>query len=142
MARKNLVPLIGNVAVAKLQPHQISAGYSSALASGRRDGKGGLSARTVHHMHRILNQALSWGVRQKIITTNPASLLERRDRPKVERKRMQVYDLGQTVMALDSLRETRMFVPMMIAVLCGLRRGEVAALRWRCIDLKNGGPVG
>ena len=23
-------------------------------------------------------------------------------------------------------------------LLCGLRRGEIAALRWRCIDLVNG----
>src|SRR5665811_1802549 len=36
--------------------------YATALASGRRDGKGGLSRRTVHHMHRVLKQALGQAV--------------------------------------------------------------------------------
>jgi len=30
-----------------------------------------------------------------------------------------------------------MFIPAMVAVLCGLRRGEIAALRWRSVDLVN-----
>jgi integrase len=34
-----------------------------------------------------------------------------------------------------------MFVPVLLAVLCGLRRGEIAALRWGDIDLfRNAGP--
>jgi hypothetical protein len=49
LARKNLVPLLGAVALTKLRPEQISQAYAQALASGRRDGTGGLSARTVTH---------------------------------------------------------------------------------------------
>jgi integrase len=30
-----------------------------------------------------------------------------------------------------------MFIPMLLAVMCGLRRGEVLALRWRHIDLSD-----
>jgi hypothetical protein len=41
IARKNLAPLLGAVVLSKLQPMQISDAYSKALASGRRDGKGG-----------------------------------------------------------------------------------------------------
>ena len=37
---------------------------------------------------------------------------------------------------LDAMRETRMFVPAMLAVLCGLRRGEICALRWEHVDLE------
>ena len=59
IARKNLVPLLGAVALPKLQPMQIASAYTKALASGRRDGAGGLSPRTVLHMHRILRQPYS-----------------------------------------------------------------------------------
>src|SRR5262249_45949705 len=50
LCRKNIAPLLGGLALTKLQPAHISAAYAKALASGRRDGAGGLSARTVTHM--------------------------------------------------------------------------------------------
>jgi integrase len=34
-----------------------------------------------------------------------------------------------------TLRPTRMFIPALLGVLCGLRRGEIVALRWRSVDL-------
>jgi hypothetical protein len=40
IARKNLVPVLGGLMLAKLQPAHISQAYAKALASGRRDGKG------------------------------------------------------------------------------------------------------
>jgi Phage integrase, N-terminal SAM-like domain len=49
IARKNLAPLLGGISLSKLQPAQISDAYANALASGRRDGTGGLAPRTVHH---------------------------------------------------------------------------------------------
>jgi integrase len=39
---------------------------------------------------------------------------------------------------LDSLRGNRMFIPTILAGLCGLRRGEIAALRWRHVDFEAG----
>lgn len=36
------------------------------------------------------------------------------------------------------MRPTRMFTPTILAFLCGLRRGEIAALRWRNVDLVAG----
>src|SRR5262249_47364509 len=50
IARKNLAPLLGALTLTKLQPAHISQAYAKALAGGRRDGQGGLSARTVTHM--------------------------------------------------------------------------------------------
>ena len=135
IARKNLVPLIGGVIVGKLRPVQISTAYSKALASGRRDGTGGLSPRTVHHLHRILKQALGQAVRWELLARNPADAV---DPPKVERNAMQTYDLPQTVALIEHLRPTRLHVPVILAVLCGLRRGEISALRWRSVDLTAG----
>ncbi len=39
---------------------------------------------------------------------------------------------------LEMLRDHRMFIPTVLAGLCGLRRGEIAALRWRHVDLTAG----
>jgi integrase len=132
LARKNVVPLLGAVNLAKLRPAAISAAYSKALTHGRRDGKGGLSPQTVTHMHRILKQALGQAVKWELLNRNPVDAV---DPPKAARGLMHTYDLDQTAELIDALRPTRMFIPTLLAVLCGMRRGEVAALRWKNVDL-------
>ena len=86
-------------------------------------------------MHRILKQALARAVRWQLIPRNPADAV---DPPKVERKDLSTYDLAGTAQVIEALRGTRMLVPTVMAVLCGLRRGEIAALRWRNVDLDGG----
>ncbi|QDM27886.1 site-specific integrase [Tardiphaga sp. vice304] len=135
IAKKNIVPLIGGTVLSALRPAAISAAYTKALAEGRRDGSGGLSPRTVHHMHRILKQALSQAVRWEILSRNPADAV---DPPKVEKKPMLTYGLPETVDVIEAMKGTDMFVPALLAVLCGMRRGEIAALRWRNVDLVAG----
>ena len=135
LARKNIAPLLGGVIMTSLRPAQISTAYTAALASGRRDGKGGLSPRTVHHMHRVLKQALGQAVKWEMLNRNPCDAV---DPPKVERATMQTFDMAQTAELIESLRSTRMLAPTLLAVLCGLRRGELAALRWRNVDLTTG----
>src|SRR5258708_20402036 len=77
--------LLGAKILSKLQPIEISEAYAKALESGRRDGKGGLSPRTVHHMPRVLFSALDQAEPWKLINRNSAALLEKRDRPMLER---------------------------------------------------------
>jgi integrase len=50
---------------------------------------------------------------------------------------MSTYDMAQTVELLEAVRDTRIFIPVVLGVLCGLRRGEIIALRWRQVDLAN-----
>jgi integrase len=39
---------------------------------------------------------------------------------------------------IEAARGSRMLIPILLGVLCGLRRGEVVALRWRSVDLDAG----
>ena len=128
IAKKNLIPLLGAIPLTKLKPIQISAAYTKALANGRRDGKGGLSPRTVHHMHRLLKQSLAQAVRWQLLIRNPVDAV---DPPKVERHPMTTYDMPQTAAAIEAMRGTLMFIPAILGVLCGMRRGEISALKWR-----------
>ena len=85
LLNKNIAQLLGANILSKLQPIDISEAYAKALESGRRDGKGGLSPRTVHHMHRVLYTALKQAERWRLINRSPAALLEKRDRPKIDK---------------------------------------------------------
>ena len=138
LALKNIAPLLGDVILTKLQPIQISGAYAKAVASGRRDGKGGLSARTVHHMHRVLRAALGKAVKWNLLIKNPCDMLERKDRPKIERKPVAVMDATDTVKMLEAARGARWFIPMLLGSTCGIRRGEIVALRWRNVNFETG----
>lgn len=135
LCRKNLAPLIGSIALTKMQPAQISQAYAKALASGRRDGQGGLSPRTVTHMHRVLREALQQALRWQLLARNPADAVRA---PKVERRQMSVLDTEGTADLIEAARGTVLLIPILLGALCGLRRGEIVALRWRCIDLERG----
>lgn len=132
---KNIAPLIGSVILSKLKPQQVSAAYTDALTSGHRKGRGGLSPRTVHHMHTVLKGALKQAVDWGLLVKNPADSVKA---PKVEKTKMQTFDMTQTARAIELVRPSRMFIPSLLALLCGLRRGEVAALRWKNVDLAAG----
>jgi integrase len=95
-------------------------------------GRGGLAPSTVRYMHVILKAALGQAVRWQMLAHNPVDAV---DPPKIERSTMRTYDLAQTAALIDATRRTRMSVTVLLAVLCGLRRGEIAALRWRNINL-------
>jgi integrase len=135
LVRAYLVPALGNGLLSKLSPINIGTAYSAALSSGRRRDGSGLSPRSVHHIHRVLKQALKQAARWQLIARNPADHV---DPPRVERREMKVWDVGTMAAALDKARPLRVFVPALLAGLCALRRGEIVALRWRHVDLDRG----
>ena len=132
IVRKNINPLLGAVILTKLRPMQISQAYAKALSGGRRDGRGGLAASTVRYLHVILKASMRQAVRWQMLASNPVDAV---DPPKIERVSMTTYDLAQTADLIDATQGSRMTITVILAVLCGLRRGEIAALRWRNVNL-------
>jgi integrase len=135
VVRGNIMPALGALLLTKLQPAQISEMYAKALAGGRKDGKGGLSPASVLYMHRLLKQALAVAVTEwRLLPWNPADPIKA---PRVKRKNMRALDTAETAALLEAARRYRLFIPVMLAVTCGLRRGEICALRWRHIELSG-----
>ena len=50
---------------------------------------------------------------------------------------MKVWDVATMADALERARPLRIFMPLLLAGMLGLRRGEIAALRWRHVDLDD-----
>jgi integrase len=132
IVRTNIVPLLGAVPLSRLISQHIVLAYSKALTSGRSDGAGGLSPQSVVHMHRVLRLALQQAFEWDLIARNPAARVKP---PKVEKRSLNVPDPARTAALLAHFRPTRMFMPVLLAALCGLRRGEIVALKWKHIDL-------
>ena len=132
IVRLGLAPRLGTIKLAKLRPIDIQGLYADALKSGRVNGTGGLSARTVLHYHRILSGALKMAVRWQLLPRNPTDAVEP---PRPEHREMVALDEDQTAILIESVKGTSLYIPVMLAVTTGMRRGEVLALRWTNIDL-------
>ncbi len=132
---KHLVPALGHHPLAKLHPLHIQGYYSDAVQNGRLDGKGGLSAQTVLHHHRVLHKALQQAVKLLLLARNPTDAV---DPPRPQRKQIRALDEDQAAALLKVLEGTRFYVPALLAVTTGMRRGELLALTWRNTDLEAG----
>ena len=133
LCQKTLPADLAAIPLSKLRTERVDAALTELLSTGRRDGKGGLSARTVHHARRVLIKALNQAVTWQLIRQNPAIASQA---PKITRVGVEAYSPAQTAELIETMRPTRLFVPVLLAVTCGLRRGEIAALRWRDIDFE------
>jgi integrase len=138
IVRCHLTPSLGSIVLVKLQPLQIQESYETALRTGRRDGRGGLSARTVHHHHRVLYEALDQAVRWQILSRNPAGAV---DPPIPVKREMLVLDEDQLVQLFEMLEETPLWMPALLAGTTGARRGEILAVRWPEVRLTATSPV-
>lgn len=132
IARVHLVPALGRLRLVKLNPLDIEGFYQGLLLDGRTDGKGGLSPTSIRHVHTLLHRALAQAVAWRMLTTNPSDFVTP---PRVERQEMLVLDEPQTALLLEYARPTRLYVPILLSVTTGMRRGEVLGLRWEDIEL-------
>jgi integrase len=135
IVNQHLRPALGVIQLAKFGPVHIQGFYSDALKSGRVDGKGELSPQTVLHFHRLLDHAMKRARKRRLIAVNP---VEDVDPPKVEEREMQTLDDEQAAKLLAVASTTRVYIPLVVALATGLRRGELLALRWQDIDLATG----
>lgn len=134
IVQDHINPTIGHHPLTKLRPLHIQEFYSKALREGRLDGKGGLSPRTVLHLHRVLHKALDQAIKWQMLSRNPTNAAIP---PKPKTIEMAALDENQVASLLEAFEGSRLYIPVLIAVTTGMRRGEVLALKWQNIDLKN-----
>ena len=94
-----------------------------------------LSATTVRQHVAVLHKALQDAVKRRIIAENPADGI---DMPRPRRFRPQTVAPERVGELLEATRKTRLFIPTLLAIGCGMRLGEIVALRWSDVDLKGG----
>ncbi len=132
-----IYPALGQVKLAQLTPQQITRFYRAMLTEEGRGyrGKGRkLSASTVLHYHRLLRSVLNTAVDWGVLANNPVL---KATVPKNDTKEMKAYTPEQTTALLLALEDAPLHyqVGTILAVLCQLRKGEIAGLDWSDITL-------
>lgn len=132
ICEKHLMPKLGDITLTHLRAGTVTNYYANALASGRSDGNGGLSAQTVKHHHRVLSEALEYGVRQGLLGRNVCKQVSP---PRPTTKEMNTLTEDQVGELFEFARRTPYYHIIHLALYTGLRRSELLGLRWKDADM-------
>ena len=111
--------------------HHLQAYIDEKAANGRKNGKGGLSARSLRLHKNILNQTLTEAVKADLIPANPCQYV---DLPSVQRYEAHYYTAQQLQQLLELIRDDPLYPLVKITTIYGLRRSELLGLQWDSID--------
>ena len=134
----HIVPHIGSLKLEKVGGATLNALYAKLADSGKRDGKRGLSPRTVHHVHTCLHRAFRDAVRWGRLFRNP---VDAADPPRVAgpgSREMKTWSAVQVRAFLEATKDDRLYPLWRLLCLTGMRRGEVLGVKWQDIDLEAG----
>ena len=130
IVRVHIKPTLGRIKLKALTPAHVRRLYREKLDAG-------LAPRTVQYVHVTLQKALKQAVADGLIPRNAAAAV-RAPRPK--KKEIRPLSPAQARAFLQAAGETgdRFEAAYVLAVHCGLRRGEILGLKWDDLDLEAG----
>jgi integrase len=132
IVKHHITPAFGQLPLQRLTALHIETQYARLSKAGRKDGReGGLSAQTILHHHRLMSEALEKAVKWKLLTHNPVDGVEA---PVPRPREIVPIDEAQAAWLVTVAEGTRLYIPIMLAICTGLRRGEILGLKWSDLD--------
>ncbi|TXN29303.1 tyrosine-type recombinase/integrase [Lacisediminihabitans profunda] len=138
--RLHIEPYLGDLRLDQLTGTRLTAHYRKLETSGRFDGTGGLSARTVRYVHTIIHSALGAAVRDGRLALNPADKATPPTARESISPEMKTWDSEELRRFLDWSQELpdELYQAWLLLAMTGMRRGEALALRWGDFDFTSG----
>ena len=133
IARVHISPAMGRIKLKNLTPAHVRSFYGEKSSSH-------LSRATVKKMHVVLRRALSQAVSDGLIPRNVAEGV-RPPQTGAPGEEVRPLNLEECSAFLDAARGERRETLFLLAVHCGLREGELLALRWDDVDLEAAKPA-
>jgi integrase len=125
-------PELGNLWVDRTTTERLERVFQKMAAAG-------YATSTIHHAWLYLNQACLHAVRQRRTRLNPAAdVLLPEARPPKARKSFTIEELERLV--VDAIPQDARPAMWLTGLMCGLRPGELAGLRWPFVDVDGGEP--
>jgi integrase len=127
-------PDIAGIALQRISPEILNRLYGALVASG-------LSARSVRYCHMILRQSLRDAERWGRIVKNPASLASPPAASAAARdaqRARHAWSADEVKAFLAHTRDSREHPLWQLAIVTGMRRGELCGLMWTDVDFERG----
>ena len=138
---KHIIPELGDIKLKDLMTIDIQEFYTDLLKNGRCQRykhipleNRGLSTRVVHGIHTLLNNCLEQAVAERLILFNPAKGCKL---PKMEKKEMKVLPEEMIGPYLAEAERRGLLAAFYLEFVTGLRRGELLALLWTDLNIKE-----
>lgn len=132
----HIIPIIGHIKLQELQPLHVERMYVQLLIKeDDTDSIGTLSASSIRYVHATLRKALNDAYKKQYVVRNVTEMVTV---PRGKTFKAKFLEQEQVTLLLNALKGTQIFLPTLLAVGLGLRRGEVLGLQWKDIDLKTG----
>ena len=125
MARKHLLPGLGQQTISQLRPEHIQHYLADKMATG-------LSASTVRHHYVTLNTCLNHAVKHGLLSRNPCASVTA---PKSQSPEMPTLDQQGVLQILEAAKKTEYYALFYFLLHTGCRRSEALAVRWADLDL-------
>ncbi len=130
-----VIPRLGGTMLAALSPRDVQQFVEELGKNGRRRDGGPLGARSIGYVLVVLGAAMTHAVKLGLIPRNPVSAIER---PRAPRAQMKCWTASECARFLTHMGDDRLHPLYLLALTRGLRRGELAGLRWANVDFDAG----
>ena len=127
LTRLYVLPTLGKVKLAQLQPAHIQHLYTTLIERG-------LAPKTVRNVHAALRRSLKQAVDWNLCPRNVATLVQP---PRLWREEVEVLSPAEVRTLLTAVRGGRWEPLIATALATGMRFGELLGLRWGDVDLSR-----
>lgn len=125
--KKHIIPALGNINFKELSTEHIQSLYTNMTEKKAAPA-------SVRKVHQIILSCLTQAVQNKIISWNPA---ECTILPKMSKRKIRSLSIIEMEQFLSTLENDTWGIAMLTLIGTGLRQGELLALTWDKVDLRN-----
>lgn len=128
IVEKYLKPKLGIHKLQELQPIHIQKYYKYLM------DEVGFSPNTVYRHHANIRKSLDFALKQQFVMRNVADAVELPKRKEFEGS---YYTIEQLQHLQELLKGHELEIPINLAIYLGLRRGEIAGLKWKFVNMES-----